>query len=190
MKRSQTADMACLQRLPAILAAVVADAPAWIPAMNEARDNGHRSGWPTGQPGGRGGHADLSDRLRYDPAGNLVANWDPADQALAEFGRHLDAVRTGLVGMRGLMERTRRPGDLTPTGLCRDGHCPAGNMASKGKAGRCSACSAFYYATGIGPDPDAVYPCYEREEVRQTPTPRPLNMGSLGRRAVDEQAVA
>lgn len=166
MKRSPGTDVASLQRLRRILDAVIVDSPTWIGAMNQARDNGHRSGWPTGQPGGRGGHADLSDRLRYDPAGNLVDGEDPADRALAEFGQFLEQTKRGLMGMRTLQAKALRPEDLTPTGLCRGGMCPGGKMAEKDKGGRCSACSQFWYAIS---NPDERF---EREWVGQ-PKPMP-----------------
>jgi hypothetical protein len=166
VRRSPATDTACLERLERILASVRADAPATIAALNEARDSGHPQ-QGDGQPGGKGGHTDLSDRLRYDAQGNLADSQDPADLALVEFGRCLDQAKSGIVGMRRIMERNRRGEDLTPTGLCRDGACPAGAQATTVLAGvpRCSACKAFWYSVS---NPD------EREERGWVGQPKPL----------------
>ncbi len=162
MKRSTTADLAVLNRVRRIVEAGIVDLPAMLPALHDARDGGYPGRRLDGSPSGKGGHRDLSDRLRFDPAGNVVSQ-DPAERDLAEIGAALKLLMDGAVRLRAVQTRTF--GDRAePTNLCRGGACPSGGMAARGCAGRCHACHQAWYRSASNPGERA-----ERDTVgRQT----------------------
>lgn len=168
MRRSAAADTATWQRICRLADAARENTPTLVPALNQARDGGYPP-CSDGQPGGKGGHYDLSDRLRYDPAGNLVAHQDPADRDLVERGRLMGLIQAHLLAVAAIDARHLR--EPASANLCRGGMCPAGNMAAPGKAGRCPACSAFWYKSSSSPN-DPEWPRHEREWVGQVPLPR------------------
>jgi hypothetical protein len=98
-----------------------------------------------------------------DPTGNTalrhdrhVEHWARIDLATAELVGACNALTAG---------RHATLADPTPTGLCRDGACPTGSLATTIIKGvpRCSTCKAFWYAIS---NPEERY---EREYPGQTP---------------------
>lgn len=170
MKRSPTADVAALNRVRLNVAALIEDWPRLLRLLDEAA-----AGYPTGGPGGKrgkGGHTDLSDRLRYTPevraedgtlisGGDLIPHQDPTDRDKADLSRALQLMLDGAMLARQVATRNLR--EPASANLCRGGCCPAGNMAERGKDGRCSACSRFWYKSSSAPGGRS-----EREYVGQS----------------------
>lgn len=109
--------------------------------------------------GSRGGdHADPTARtaLHPDRTVALWAEWDLAVAELAHAATALTRIRQAVLH------------DPTPTGLCRDGACPEGRMADRGKTmrgvARCHACYRFWCQDASNPDERG-----ERERVGQSP---------------------
>lgn len=163
MRRSVAVDVAALNRVRLAVQAGIEDHPILVPLLHEAKDSG-LPGRATDGPTGKGGHWDLSDRLRYTPDGDLMPFRDPAEEALAELGEAIQLLLRGSAILRRVA--TTNLEHPASANYCRGGVCPDGKMAERGKSGRCSACSAFWYAVH---NPEARR---EREYVGQ-PRPRP-----------------
>jgi hypothetical protein len=109
--------------------------------------------------GNRGG--DIADptantALRRDRTVELWAEWDLAQAELNHASLTLTRIQQAVLH------------EPTPTGLCRDGQCPEGKMADRGKTmrgvARCHACYRFWLQDASNPDERA-----ERERVGQSP---------------------
>lgn len=144
MRRSITTDVAALNRAKLDIEAAIEDWPRLIRALHEAADHGYPTGGDGG-PTGRGGHRDLSDRLRYTPDGGIAA--DPAEADLAELGRCVTALLRAATTMRGVQVKNLR--DPASANWCCNAHgCPDGRKAEPGRGGRCEACYRAWHRSG------------------------------------------
>lgn len=144
MRRSVQADVAALNRVRLNVEALIEDWPRLVRALDEAR-----AGYPTGRgdggPTGKGGHTDLSDRLRYDSAGRLLP--DPADSALAALGTALDGMLRSATAARNIQcGHLRDP--ASANWCCNANGCPDSRKAEPGRGGRCEACYRAWCRSG------------------------------------------
>lgn len=122
----------------------------------------------TGLAGGARGtdHADPTGNtaLRHDRAAEGWARWDEALAFLSTSGNTIDAWRRRQLGH-----------NATPTGLCRDGACPDGKIADRGRimqgVARCHACYQFWIR-------DASDPRDRGEREYRGQSPRRIGLGS------------
>lgn len=110
---------------------------------------------------GGGRSTDVSDptgntALRHDRTADMWQEWDLAWAELTHAATVLTRIRRTVL---------REP---TPTGLCRDGACPDGKMADRGRimrgVARCHACYQFWIRDASNPEERG-----EREYRGQSP---------------------